>query len=47
MQPIRKSSYDFRINERGSGSEQYRPGMMLALLIYCYATGPASAFEQG
>jgi transposase len=27
------------VNERGSGSEQYPPGMMLALLIYCYATG--------
>jgi transposase/IS5 family transposase len=26
-------------NERGSGSEQYPPGMMLALLIYCYAQG--------
>jgi len=30
---------DFRVNERGSGSEQYPPAMMLALLIYCYATG--------
>ena len=30
---------DFRVNERGSGSEQYPPRMMLALLIYCYATG--------
>ena len=29
----------FRVNERGSGSEQYPPRMMLALLIYCYATG--------
>jgi len=29
---------DFRVNERGSGSEQYPPRMMLALLIYCYAT---------
>lgn len=29
----------FRVNERGSGSEQYPPTMMLALLIYCYATG--------
>lgn len=26
-------------NERGSGSAQYPPGMMLALLIYCYAQG--------
>jgi transposase len=29
----------FRVNHRGTGSEQYPPGMMLALLIYCYATG--------
>ena len=28
-----------RVNERGSGSEQYPPGMMLALLVYSYATG--------
>src|SRR5579863_10036864 len=28
-----------RVNQRGSGSEQYPPGMMLALLIYCYANG--------
>ncbi len=28
-----------RVNERGSGSEQYPPAMMLALLIYSYATG--------
>lgn len=28
-----------RINERGSGSEQYPPSMMLALLVYSYATG--------
>jgi transposase len=27
------------INERGTGSEQYPPNMMLALLIYCYANG--------
>jgi transposase len=27
------------VNERGTGSEQYPPGMMLALLIYCYAQG--------
>jgi transposase len=30
-------------NERGSGSAQYPPGMMLALLIYCYATGTLSS----
>jgi transposase len=29
----------FRFNARGSGSEQYPPSMMLALLIYCYANG--------
>jgi transposase len=28
-----------RINERGTGDEQYPPGMMLGLLIYSYATG--------
>jgi len=34
---------DFTINHRGSGSEQYPPSMMLALLIYCYATGRFSS----
>ncbi len=29
----------FHINHRGTGSEQYPPAMMLALLLYCYATG--------
>ena len=29
----------FHVNHRGTGSEQYPPAMMLALLIYCYATG--------
>lgn len=29
----------FRVNHRGSGSEQYPPGMMVALLIYGYVTG--------
>lgn len=29
----------FKVNARGSGSEQYHPRMMLALLIYCYANG--------
>jgi transposase len=29
----------FQVNHRGTGSEQYPPGMMLALLIYCYVTG--------
>ena len=27
------------VNHRGSGSAQYPPGMMLSLLIYCYAAG--------
>lgn len=35
----------FRINERGSGSAQYPPSMMLALLIYSYATGRFSSRE--
>jgi transposase len=26
-----------KVNERGTGDRQYPPGMMLALLIYCYA----------
>lgn len=29
----------FQVNHRGTGSAQYPPAMMLALLIYCYATG--------
>jgi transposase len=28
-----------KLNRRGSGSAQYPPKMMLALLIYCYASG--------
>ena len=32
-----------RVNDRGTGSEQYPPGMMLGLLIYCYATGSFSS----
>ena len=32
-----------QLNVRGSGSEQYPPSMMLALLIYCYATGVFSS----
>lgn len=28
-----------KVNERGTGSRQYPPSMMLGLLIYCYATG--------
>jgi transposase len=29
----------FKVNQRGTGSAQYPPRMMLALLIYCYANG--------
>lgn len=29
----------FKVNERGTGSAQYHPRTMLALLIYCYAQG--------
>jgi transposase len=38
----------FSVNNRGSGSPQYPPEMMLVLLIYCYATGRFSsrAIEQ-
>ncbi len=28
-----------KVNDRGTGSEQYPPAMMLSLLIYCYANG--------
>ena len=37
------------VNERGSGSAQYPPGMLLAVLIYCYATGVFSSrrIERG
>ena len=28
-----------RVNDRGTGSPQYPPRMLLALLLYCYATG--------
>ncbi|MBU6406608.1 MAG: transposase [Alphaproteobacteria bacterium] len=29
----------FKVNDRNSGSAQYHPRIMLALLIYCYANG--------
>ncbi len=35
--PLKDS--DFHINHRGTGSKQYSPRMMLALMIYCYANG--------
>lgn len=31
------------LNERGTGKEQFPPRMMLALLIYCYASGTFSS----
>lgn len=31
------------VNQRGSGSRQYPPRMMLALVIYCYANGLMSS----
>ena len=33
----------FSVNERGTGSRQYPPTMMLTLLIYCYANGVFSS----
>jgi transposase len=38
-----------RLNVRGSGSEQYPPTLMLALLIYAYSTGVYSSrrIERG
>lgn len=29
----------FKVNDRGSGSKQHNPFMMLALLVYCYSNG--------
>ena len=36
---------NFSVNNRGSGSAQYPPSMMLSLLVYCYATGRFSSRE--
>ena len=33
----------FKVNHRGTGSAQYHPRMMLALMIYCYANGVFSS----
>lgn len=33
----------FSINVRGTGSRQYPPSMLLALLVYCYCTGRFSS----
>lgn len=35
----RVAIHHFRVNEQGSGSEQYHPRMMLPLLVYCYSNG--------
>lgn len=35
----RVSMQSFQVNDRGTGSAQYHPRTMLALLIYCYANG--------
>ena len=32
-----------KVNQRGSGDEQYPPQMMIGLLIYCYASGVFSS----
>ena len=37
------NSISFKVNASGSGSEQYPPDMLLALLMYCYATGRFSS----
>ena len=34
------------VNARGTGSEQYPPGMLLALLVYSYATGMFSSRQM-
>ena len=39
----RVSMSAFQVNERGTGSAQYHPRMMLALLVYCYANGVFSS----
>ena len=33
----------FSVNQRGTGSKQYPPSMLLALLVYCYCTGRFSS----
>jgi len=37
------SMEQFQVNHRGTGSKQYPPRMMLALLIFCYANGVFSS----
>ena len=36
---LRGPMRSFQVNDRGTGSAQYHPQTMLALLIYCYANG--------
>ena len=33
----------FKVNQRGTGSEQYPPSLLLSLLIYCYCTARFSS----
>lgn len=35
----RVSMAAFQVNDRGAGKPQYGPRMMLALLVYAYASG--------
>ncbi len=39
----RVSMSAFKVNTRGSGSAQYEPRMMVALLVYCYSQGVMSS----
>lgn len=41
VQPMDLSA--FSVNVRGTGSNQYPPSMLLALLVYCYCTGRFSS----
>lgn len=39
----RADTSGFSVNVRGTGSKQYPPSMLLALLVYCYSTGRFSS----
>lgn len=39
----RADTSGFSVNVRGTGSRQYPPSMLLALLVYCYSTGRFSS----
>ena len=39
IEAVERVESAFKVNHRGTGSAQYHPRMMLALLIYCYANG--------